>query len=85
MRIPDLVILDLGLPQMDGFEVARLFKSHPRLFAHTIIVILTRREGLLDQLKSRLAGAQAYLVKPCTQQELLSVVTSYLGVPLASP
>ena len=85
VRIPDLVILDLGLPQMDGFEVARLFKNRPRLFAHTIIVILTRREGLLDQLKGRLAGAQAYLFKPCTQQELVSVVTSYLGVPLASP
>src|SRR2546425_7256184 len=85
VRIPDLVILDLGLPQMDGFEVARLFKNRPRLFARTVIVILTRREGLLDQLKGRLAGAQAYLFKPCTQQELVSVVTSYLGVPLASP
>src|SRR5438270_7773799 len=70
VRIPDLVILDLGLPQMDGFEVARLFKNRPQYFAHTII--LTRREGLLDQLKGRLAGAQAYLVKPWTQQELLS-------------
>src|SRR5205823_9178593 len=69
VRIPDLVLLDIGLPHMDGFEVARLFKERPQFFAHTVIVMLTRREGLLDRLKGRLAGAQTYLVKPCTQQE----------------
>jgi twitching motility two-component system response regulator PilG len=76
-RSPQLVLLDLTLPKMDGFTLARYFRSRPLLHG-TPIIILSRREGVLDRLKARLVGAQAYITKPFTTQELLAVVRAYL-------
>ena len=79
-RVPDLVILDIGLPKMDGYEVARRLKTKPQ-FSSTVIVMLSRRDGVIDKLKGRLAGAKDYLTKPFKTQELISVIESHLGVP----
>jgi twitching motility two-component system response regulator PilG len=80
-RVPDLVVLDIGLPKMDGYEVARCLKTKPQ-FNKTIIIMLSRREGLIDRLKGRLAGAKEYITKPFKTQEFIEVVESYLGVPM---
>jgi twitching motility two-component system response regulator PilG len=80
-RVPDLVVLDIGLPKMDGYEVARCLKTKPQ-FSNTIIIMLSRREGLIDRLKGRLAGAKEYITKPFKTQEFIEVVESYLGVPM---
>jgi CheY-like chemotaxis protein len=78
--IPDLVILDIVLPSIDGYEVARRFKTHPRL-KETTIVFLSRRDGLLDRLKGRLVGAHGFLSKPLKTQDVLSTVNSFLVLP----
>jgi DNA-binding response OmpR family regulator len=77
-RPPDLIFVDLGLPKLDGYEVIRLLKSRPAL-EHTILVILSRRDGVLDRLKGRLAGAHAYLTKPFKTHDILAVVRAHLG------
>ena len=77
-RPPDLIFVDLGLPKLDGYEVIRLLKSRPAL-EHTILVILSRRDGMLDHLKGRLIGAHAYLTKPFKTQQILAVVRAHLG------
>lgn len=77
-RIPDLVILDIGLPKMDGYEVARRLKTKPQLNT-TVIIMLSRRDGMIDKLKGRLAGAKDYLTKPFKTQELIAVIESHLG------
>ena len=77
-RIPDLVILDIGLPKMDGYEVARHLKTKQQ-FGNTVIIMLSRRDGVIDRLKGRLAGAKDYITKPFRTQEVMSVVHSYLG------
>jgi twitching motility two-component system response regulator PilG len=77
-RIPDLVILDVGLPKMDGYEVARRLKTKPQ-FSNTIIIMLSRRDGMIDKLKGRLVGAKDYLTKPFKTQDLINVIESYLG------
>ncbi|WP_126596078.1 response regulator [Dictyobacter aurantiacus] len=79
-RIPDLVILDIGLPKMDGYEVARRLKTKPQ-FSSTVIVMLSRRDGMIDKLKGRLAGAKDYLTKPFKTQDLIAVIESHLGTP----
>jgi twitching motility two-component system response regulator PilG len=79
-QIPDLVILDIGLPRMDGYEVARFFKTKEQ-FNNTVIVMLSKRDGVIDRLKGRLAGAKDYITKPFRTQDVMSVVHSYLGVP----
>ena len=80
VRIPDLVILDIGLPKMDGYEVARRLKSKPQL-SNTVIIMLSRRDGMIDKLKGRLAGAKDYLTKPFKTQDIISVIESHLGTP----
>ena len=82
-RVPDLVLLDIGLPKMDGYEVAHLFKSKLQ-FNNTIIVMLTRRESVIDRLKGRLAGAKDYITKPFKTQDVVNSVRTQLGLPLSS-
>ena len=76
-RIPDLIFVDLGLPKLDGYEIIRLLKAKPALES-TALVILSQRDGILDRLKGRLAGAHAYLTKPCKIQTILETVQMYL-------
>ena len=76
-HIPDLVIVDLGLPRLDGYEVIRLLKARPAL-ADTTLVILSARDGILDRIKGRLVGAHAYLTKPFKTQEILAIVQEKL-------
>jgi DNA-binding response OmpR family regulator len=79
-RVPDLVVLDIGLPKMDGYEVARHLKTKQQ-FGNTIIVMLSGRDGVIDRLKGRLAGAKDYLTKPFRTQDVMSVIHSHLNVP----
>jgi len=79
-RVPDLVLLDIGLPKMDGYEVARRLKAKP-MFNNTIIVMLSRRDGVIDRLKGRLAGAKDYITKPFKTQELVAIIQEQLNVP----
>ena len=65
---------------MDGYEVARRLKSKPQL-SHTVILMLSRRDGVIDRLKGRLAGAKEYITKPFKTQDMISVIESYVGIP----
>src|SRR5690348_11474996 len=76
-RIPDLVVVDLGLPRLDGYEIIRLLKARPAL-ENTVLVILSARDGILDRIKGRLVGAHAYLTKPFKTQEILAIVQEKL-------
>lgn len=78
-RIPDLVILDIGLPRMNGYEIARRLKTKQQ-YNNTVIIMLTGHDGVLDRLKGRLAGAREYITKPFRTQEVMSVVQSHLGI-----
>ncbi len=82
-RVPDLVVLDIDLPKMNGYEIARYLRSKPQ-WSRTVIVILSRHDGVIDRLKARLAGTQAYLTKPFTTQMIVDVVTSNLGLSTPS-
>ena len=78
-RVPNLVILDICLPKIDGYEVARRLKAK-RQFASGIILMLSRRDSMIDRLKGRLAGASVYMNKPFKTQELVAVVKGQLGI-----
>lgn len=76
-HIPDLIFLDISLPKLNGFDLLRLLKSSPRL-DHTVIVMLSGRDSMVDRLKSRLAGAKGYITKPFKPEELVSIIQSSL-------
>jgi DNA-binding response OmpR family regulator len=64
---------------MDGYEVARRLKSKPQ-FGNTVIVMLSRHDGMIDKLKGRLVGAKDYLTKPFKTQDIIAVTEAHLGV-----
>ncbi len=72
-----LAALETRLPALI-LEVIRLLKARPA-FEQTVFVIVSRRDGVLDRLKGRLAGAHAYLTKPFQTGEVLAVVQAHLG------
>jgi twitching motility two-component system response regulator PilG len=78
-RIPDLLFLDLILPKMDGYKVAQQVKAHP-LFRKTILVFLSGKDSVLDQVKGHLVGAQSYLTKPFRTKDVLETARSLLGI-----
>ena len=74
---PDLIILDLMLPDMDGFEVCKALKSKDR-FAAIPIVMLTARDEETDKIIGLELGADDYVTKPFSPRELLARVKAVL-------
>ena len=73
---PDVFLLDIGLPDIDGYEVARRLRAQAR-FKHTPVVALTGYHAEADRLRARLAGFDEYLVKPVPYQMLNSVLAAF--------
>jgi twitching motility two-component system response regulator PilG len=73
---PDVLLVNLVLPQMNGYEVMRRLRAKPEFKAVPIIAI-SGREGLLDRLKARLAGANEYVIKPFKTQHIVDLVQKY--------
>ncbi|RMF35375.1 MAG: DNA-binding response regulator, partial [Chloroflexi bacterium] len=67
--VPDLVVLDIRLPDIDGYEVCRRLRSHRRT-EHIPIIFLTERRERIDRLTGLELGAVDYITKPFDIQEL---------------
>jgi DNA-binding response OmpR family regulator len=66
---PAVVLLDVMMPGMDGWEVARVIKNHPD-FSSTRVIMLTARSDFSDKHEGLRAGADDYLVKPIKLEDL---------------
>lgn len=75
---PDLVILDVMMPGLDGYEVLTFIRQTPRLEGLPV-VMLTARAQLDDIQRGLTLGADAYLAKPFDPEELFSVVESLIS------
>ena len=75
---PDLVLLDLVLPGMDGYKVLAHMKKKES-FANIPVIILTAKDTLFDKLRGKMSGSDEYLTKPFSPTELLAKVEKYLG------
>ena len=75
---PDLILLDLILPGIDGFEVCKLLKKEPAL-SKTIIIIVSIKHDLEDINKALYSGADDYILKPLIPQLLEKKIGFYLG------
>lgn len=75
---PDLILCDIAMPELDGYEICAMLRRSNR-FRQTPIVMLTGRDGFIDRLKARMIGATDYLTKPFGQGELLMVLEKYIG------
>jgi two-component system OmpR family response regulator len=72
---PDLVVLDVVLPDIDGFEVCRWWRQQGR---RTPVVFLTARDGTDDKVRGLTTGGNDYLVKPFSLDELVARIRAVL-------
>ncbi len=75
---PDLILMDIQLPGLDGYEATRRIKANPALRAIPIIAV-TSYALSGDDVKAFEAGCDAYVTKPFVPRELLAKVREYLG------
>jgi CheY-like chemotaxis protein len=75
---PEVIVMDLGLPRMDGSETVRRLRSDPRTRSIPVIV-LSGRDSREDRDRAADAGCDLYLVKPCLPDDLVRHVRELLG------
>jgi CheY-like chemotaxis protein len=75
---PDIVLLDVHLPKMDGYEVCKFIKSDPNT-SHTKVLMISGMVQNSDLLKAREAGADDYITKPFVPTELIEKVATLIG------
>lgn len=75
---PDLILMDIGLPGMDGFEAARVLKADPSTRSIPIIALSGYTSGR-DQRRAMMAGFDSYLAKPVEMAVLLSQVANLIA------
>ncbi len=77
---PDLVLLDITMPRMDGYQVCKIIKGD-RETRHIPVVMLSGKDGFFDKVRGRLAGTNQYITKPFDPNVLLQVVEKYALLP----
>ena len=77
-RAPDLILMDIQLPGIDGYEATRRIKAKPALSA-TPLIVVTSYALSGDDAKAFAAGADAYVSKPFSPRALLAKVREFLG------
>ncbi|MCG6862949.1 MAG: twitching motility response regulator PilG [Chromatiaceae bacterium] len=70
---PDLIFVDIMMPRLDGYQTCALIKNNSAL-RHTPVIMLSSKDGLFDRAKGRMVGAEQYLTKPFSKDELLGAI-----------
>ncbi|ELS31213.1 MULTISPECIES: response regulator [Pseudanabaena] len=73
---PDLILCDITMPEIDGYELCGMLRKSSA-FAKVPIIMLTGKDGFIDRVKARMVGATEYLTKPFGEKELLTTVEKY--------
>ena len=79
-RAPDLILLDVSMPRMDGWDVCKTLKADPATQSIRI-VMLTAHAMEVDRLKAFECGADDYIAKPVEPRKVLQVVKNLIGEP----
>ncbi len=74
--VPDLILLDITMPKLDGYEVCKHIRKDPRI-SHVPVVMLSGKDGFFDKVKGRMVGATEYLTKPFQAPAVLAVIASH--------
>ena len=75
---PDLILCDITMPELDGYEICAMLRKSTA-FRAVPIVMLTGKDGFIDRVKARMVGATDYLTKPFGEGELLMLIEKYVG------
>lgn len=75
--VPDLVLLDINMPKMDGYQVCKLIRSKETT-KDVPVVMISGKDGFFDKVRGKMAGTSGYITKPFGPETLMKVVESYL-------
>ncbi|WP_066383337.1 response regulator [Anabaena sp. CA = ATCC 33047] len=74
---PDIILLDVDLPDLDGYELCSLLRKHT-YFKNTPIIMVTAKAGLIDRARAKIVRASGHLIKPFTQGDLLKLIFQHI-------
>ncbi|MEH2261359.1 response regulator [Nostoc sp.] len=74
---PDIILLDISMPNLDGYELCSLLRKHSH-FKKTPVIMVSEKVGLIDRAKAKMVRATGYLTKPFTQGDLLKVIFKHI-------
>lgn len=74
---PDIMFIDIMMPRLDGYQTCALVKNNPK-FKDIPVIMLSSKDGLFDRAKGRVVGAEQYLTKPFTREDLLGAIRTHL-------
>jgi twitching motility two-component system response regulator PilG len=74
--LPHLIFCDILMPRLDGYQTCAIIKRNAR-FSAVPIVMLSSKDGVFDKARGRMVGAQDYLTKPFTKDQLLQAVKQF--------
>jgi twitching motility two-component system response regulator PilG len=77
---PDLILLDIMLPRMDGYNICQVIRKN-LAYRDLPIIMLSGKDGLFDKMRGRLAGSSDYITKPFDSSDLVQTVKRYLSAP----
>jgi len=75
---PDLIILDIMLPKLDGYKISRFLKFDEQ-YQHIPIIMLTAKSDQKDQTTGKATGANAYITKPFNKQDLIKTINDFIA------
>lgn len=73
----DIILLDITIPEMDGYQVLRMIKNEP-LYKDVPVIMVTAKTLKADKFRGFETGADGYLTKPYSPEELISMVNSFI-------
>lgn len=74
--LPHLIFCDILMPRLDGYQTCAIIKRNAK-FSGVPIVMLSSKDGVFDKARGRMVGAQDYLTKPFTKDQLLKAVEQF--------
>jgi len=77
---PNLIFCDILMPRLDGYQTCAIIKRNAR-FSGVPVVMLSSKDGVFDKARGRMAGAQDYLTKPFSKEQLLHAVQQFGTAP----
>ena len=83
-ELPDLVLLDITMPRMDGYEVCKQIRSDPAAKGLPVVMI-SGKDGFFDKVRGRMAGTTGYITKPFGPETLMKAIETYLVDSSGSP
>jgi twitching motility two-component system response regulator PilG len=74
---PNIIFVDIMMPRLDGYQTCALIKNNPS-FKKIPVVMLSSKDGLFERARGRIVGAEHYMTKPFTREELLNTIKAYV-------